>query len=243
MPIIVAINKIDLPEANPDRVKQQLAELGLIPEAWGGQTIFVEVSAKKRLGIDELLEMILLQAEMLELRADPTQMARGTVIEARLDRAKGPVATVLVQKGTLRVGDAFVAGVHFGRVRAMFDDKGRKIKAAGPAKPVEVLGLSGVPDAGDVFMVVEDERKARQISSIRQEKQRAAHVTQPGRVTLEDLYRRIAAGETKELNLVIKADVQGSVQGPCGMPCPNSTATKSACASFTGRPAPSPNRT
>lgn len=212
VPIVVALNKIDLADANPDRVKQQLSELDLIPEEWGGGTIFVEVSAKQKYGLDDLLEMILLQAEVLELRADPHQMARGTIIEARLDKTRGPVATVLIQKGALRVGDAYVAGVHYGRVRAMFDNRLHKVQVTTPSMPVEVLGFSDVPAAGDSFMVVEDERKARQISSVRQEKQRTKQLTQPGRVTLDDLYRRISEGEVKDLNLVIKGDVQGSVQ-------------------------------
>ena len=212
VPIVVAINKIDLPDANPDRVKQQLSELDLIPEEWGGTTIFVEVSAKQKLGLDDLLEMILLQAEVLELQADPYQMARGVVVEARLDKTRGSVATVLIQRGTLQVGNAYTAGAHYGRVRAMLDYRGRKIKAAGPSTPVEVLGLTDVPAAGDVFTVVEDERKARQISSVRQEKQRTKQLSQTSRVTLDDLYRRISAGEVKDLHLIIKADVQGSVQ-------------------------------
>jgi translation initiation factor IF-2 len=212
VPIVVAINKIDLPDANPDRVKQQLSEQGLIPEEWGGRTIFVEVSAKQKLGLDDLLEMILLQAEVLELQADAQQLAKGTIIEARLDRNKGPVATVLIQKGTLHLGEAYVAGMQYGRVRAMLDYRGRKIKAAGPSTPVEVLGLVDVPAAGDPFLVVEDERKARQISSIRQEKQRTQQLAQTARVTLDDLYQRITAGEVKDLNLIVKADVQGSVQ-------------------------------
>jgi translation initiation factor IF-2 len=212
VPIVVAINKIDLPDANPDRVKQQLSDLGLIPEEWGGSTIYVEVSAKQKLGLDDLLEMILLQAEILELRSNPRQAAKGVVIEARLDKTRGPVATVLIQKGALYLGDAYVAGMHYGRVRAMFDYRGRKIKAAGPSTPVEVLGFADVPAAGDVFVGVEDERKARQISSIRQEKQRTKQLAQTSRVTLDDLYHRITAGEVKDLNLIIKADVQGSVQ-------------------------------
>lgn len=212
VPMVVAINKIDLPEANPDRVKQQLSELGLIPEEWGGQTIYVEVSAKQKFGLDDLLEMILLQAEVLELQADSSQPVKGVIIEARLDKTRGSVATVLIQRGTLHLGDAFVAGVHYGRVRAMFDYRGRKIKAAGPATPVEVLGLTDVPEAGDAFMAVEDERRARQISSVRQEKLRTKQLSQKTRVTLDDLYRHIAAGEVKELNLIIKADVQGSAQ-------------------------------
>ena len=212
VPIVVAINKIDLEDANPDRIKQQLTELELVPEEWGGHTIFVEVSAKQKLGLDDLLEMILLQAEILELRADPQQMAKGTIIEARLDKTQGPVATVLIQKGTLRVSEAYVAGNHHGRVRAMKDDLGRKIKRAGPSTPVEVLGFAAVPSAGDAFTVVEDERRARQISSVRQERQRSKQLAQSGRVTLDDLYRRISAGEVKDLNLVIKGDVHGSIQ-------------------------------
>jgi translation initiation factor IF-2 len=212
VPIVVALNKIDLPNANPDRVKQQLSELELVPEEWGGNTIYVEVSAKQKLGLDDLLEMILLQAEILELQADSRQMAKGTIIEARLDKTRGPVATVLLQKGTLHLGEAYVAGVHYGRVRAMLDYRGRKMRLAGPSTPVEVLGLADVPAAGDTFIVVEDERKARYISSIRQETQRTKQLSQTSRVTLDDLYRRITAGEVKDLHLIIKADVQGSVQ-------------------------------
>ena len=212
VPIVVAINKIDLEDANPDRIKQQLTELELVPEEWGGHTIFVEVSAKQKLGLDDLLEMILLQSEILELRADPHQMAKGTIVEARLDKTQGPVATVLIQKGTLRVSEAYVAGNHYGRVRAMKDDLGRKIKRAGPSTPVEVMGFAAVPSAGDAFTVVEDDRRARQISSIRQERQRSKQLAQSGRVTLDDLYRRISAGEVKDLNLVIKGDVHGSIQ-------------------------------
>ena len=212
VPIVVAINKIDLEDANPDRIKQQLTELDLVPEEWGGHTIFVEVSAKQKYGLDDLLEMILLQAEILELSADPQQMAKGTIIEARLDKTQGPVATVLIQKGTLGVSEAYVAGNHYGRVRAMKDDLGRKIAKAGPSTPVEVLGFAAVPSAGDAFTVVGDERRARQISSVRQEKQRTKQLSQSGRVTLDDLYRRISAGEVKDLNLVIKGDVHGSIQ-------------------------------
>ena len=162
VPIVVAINKIDLPDANPDRVKQQLSELELIPEEYGGSTIFVEVSAKRKVGLEDLLEMILLQAEILELQSDSHQMAKGTIVEAKLDKTRGPVATVLIQKGTLHVGDAYVAGVHYGRVRAMFDDRGRPAKDAPPSTPIEVLGLQGVPEAGDNFQVT-DEAKARHI--------------------------------------------------------------------------------
>ena len=212
VPIVVAINKIDLPDANPDRVKQQLSDLELIPEEWGGSTIFVEVSAKREIGLEDLLEMILLQAEILELQSDSHQLAKGTVVEAKLDKTRGPVATVLIQKGALHIGDAYVAGVHYGRVRAMFDDRGRKVALAGPSTPIEVLGFADVPAAGDAFTVVEDERKARHISSIRQDRLRTKQLSQTNRVTLDDLYRRISAGEVKDLNLVIKADVQGSVQ-------------------------------
>ncbi|ETX00405.1 MAG: translation initiation factor IF-2 [Candidatus Entotheonella factor] len=212
VPIVVAVNKIDLADANPDRVKQQLSELDLIPEEWGGTTIYVEVSAKEELGLDDLLEMVLLQAEILELQADPYQMSRGTVVEARLDKAKGALATVLIQRGTLRVGATFVAGMHYGRVRAMFDHRGRKMEIAGPSTPVEVLGFTSVPEAGDTFMEVADERKARQISNVRQEEQRAQQLSQTNRITLDDLYRRISAGDVKDLNLILKGDVQGSVQ-------------------------------
>jgi len=212
VPIVVAVNKIDLADANPDRVKQQLSELDLIPEEWGGTTIYVEVSAKEELGLDDLLEMVLLQAEILELQADPYQMCKGTVVEARLDKAKGPLATVLIQRGTLKVGASFVAGMHYGRVRAMFDHRGRRIESAAPATPVEVLGFTSVPEAGDTFMEVSDERKARQISNVRQEEQRAQQLSQNNRITLDDLYRRISAGDVKDLNLIIKGDVQGSVQ-------------------------------
>jgi translation initiation factor IF-2 len=212
VPIVVAVNKIDLPDANPDRVKQQLSDLELIPEEWGGSTIFVEVSARRKVGLEDLLEMILLQAEILELQTDSHQMAKGTVVEAKLDKTRGPVATVLIQKGALHIGDAYVAGVHYGRVRAMFDDRGRKTAFAGPSTPIEILGFADVPAAGDAFTVVEDERKARHISSIRQDRLRTKQLSQTNRVTLDDLYRRIASGEVKDLNLVIKADVQGSVQ-------------------------------
>jgi translation initiation factor IF-2 len=212
VPIVVAINKIDLPNANPERVKQQLAEHGLVPEHWGGDTIYVEVSAKRKLNIDDLLEMILLQAEILELQANPARRGQGVVIEAKLDKARGPVATLLVQNGTVRGGEAFVVGMHYGRIRALLNDRGEKIHEAGPATPVEVIGLSGVPQAGDLFQVVADEKKARQIATLRQQRQREEHIQRTARVTLEDLYRQIKEGEVKELNVLIKADVQGSVQ-------------------------------
>jgi len=213
VPIIVAINKIDKAGANPDRVKNALTEHQLIPEAWGGQTIFVEVSAKQKTGIEALLEMILLQADVLEFKADPARLAKGTVIEARLDRGRGPVATVLVQSGTLRTGDAFVVGTFSGRVRALNNDRGEKVKAAGPSIPVEVIGLPGVPGAGDLFVAVKDERVAREIAEARAQKQRATDITAgPGKVSLDDLFARIKEGDVKELAVVIKADVQGSAE-------------------------------
>jgi translation initiation factor IF-2 len=213
VPIIVALNKIDKPDANPDRVKHALAEHNLIPEQWGGQTIFVEVSAKKKQNLDVLLEMILLQAEVLELRADPKRRAKGTVVEAKLDRGRGPVATVLVQGGTLRVGDAFVVGPFSGKVRALLSDTGAKVTEAGPSMPVEVIGLPGVPAAGDPFVAVSDERVAREIAESRMSKQRTAELAVgSSRVTLDDLYARIKEGDVKELSLVIKSDVQGSAE-------------------------------
>jgi translation initiation factor IF-2 len=213
VPILVAINKIDKPGADPNRVRQQLAEYGLVPEEWGGQTIFVEVSAKKKVGIEHLLEMLLLLAEIQELKANPHRQAKGVIVEAELDRGRGPVATVLVQKGTLKVGDVIIAGLHSGRVRAMINDKGKKVQEAGPAAPVEVLGLSGVAMAGDTFLVVADERKGRQIALGRQQKHREEMIVSKRRVTLEDLHRRIQEGEVKELRMIIKGDVQGSI-GP-----------------------------
>ncbi|HXG04661.1 MAG TPA: translation initiation factor IF-2, partial [Candidatus Binatia bacterium] len=211
VPIIVAVNKIDKPEADPERVKRELANHGLVPEEWGGQTIFVPTSAKKGTGVDQLLEMTALQAEVLELRANPNRAAKGVIIESRLDKGRGPVATVLVQSGTLREGDAVVVGAHSGRIRALIDPTGKKVKAAGPSDPVEILGLSGVPSAGDVLVAVSDERKARQIANMRAEKERAK-VKAATRITLEGLHRQIQSGEVKELRLVLKADVQGSVE-------------------------------
>lgn len=212
VPIIVAINKIDKPEANPARVKQQLAEHGLIPEEWGGQTIFAEVSAKKRTGIENLLQMIALQADIMELKANPDKQGRGVIVEAKLDKGRGPVATVLVQSGTIKVGDAFISGSHFGRVRALINDTGKKLTESGPSTPVEIIGLSGVPQAGDTFIVVEDERRARQIALSREQKMRDTAAAKGPRMTLDDLYTRILEGEVKELNLIIKGDVQGSVE-------------------------------
>ncbi|MCM2358123.1 MAG: translation initiation factor IF-2 [Geobacteraceae bacterium] len=212
VPIIVAINKIDKPDAKPERVKQELMEFGLVSEEWGGDTIFVEVSAKKRVNLPALLEMVLLQADVLELKANPEKPARGTIIEAKLDRGRGPVATVLVQEGTLKGGDYFVAGVHSGRVRAMQNDRGDKVLSAGPAMPVEVIGFTGVPDAGDVFVSMADEKQAREIATYRQQKLRETELAKHSKLSLEQLYEKIQKGEVKDLNTIVKADVQGSVE-------------------------------
>lgn len=217
VPIIVAVNKIDKPNANPDHVMQELSEQGLVPEDWGGDTIFVKISAKKGIGIDDLLEMILLVAEVNEYKANPEKPARGAVIEAELDKGKGPVATLLVQNGALRIGDAIVVGNTFGRVRAMVNDLGRRVKKATPSTPVEITGLNNVPQAGDQFMVFEDEKKARQIGETRAER---ALITErketTSKVSLDDLFEKIKEGEMKEINVVIKADVQGSVEALSG---------------------------
>ena len=211
--IIVAVNKIDKPAANVERVKQELTEYGLVAEDWGGSTIFVPVSAKTGEGIDELLEMLLLTAEMLELKANPNRRARGLVIEAELDKGKGPVATVLVQKGTLRVGDPIAAGSAYGKVRAMMDDKGRRVKEAGPSTPVEILGLSDVPNAGEVFMGCGNEKEARTIAEtfISQSRMKMLEETK-SKMSLDDLFNQIQEGNLKELGIVVKADVQGSVE-------------------------------
>src|SRR3989441_8349034 len=211
VPILVAVNKIDKPGAEPDRVKRELSNLGLVPEDWGGQTIFVPTSAKRGDGIPQLLEMTALQAEVLELRANPNRAARGIIVEGRLDRGRGPVATALIQSGTLKEGDAVVVGSHSGRVRAMFSDRGKKVSSAGPSDPVEILGLSGVPQAGDTLLVVADERKARQIATVRSDRDKLKGKGAT-RVTLEDLHKQIVTGEVKELRLVLQADVQGSVE-------------------------------
>jgi len=210
--MIVAVNKMDKPEADPDRVKRGLTEHGLVPEDWGGDVICVPVSAKKATGIDELLEMIALQAEMMELTANPNKLARGTVIEARIDRGRGPVATVLVQEGTLKVGDILLAGVHSGRIRSLTNDQGKRLKEAAPSTPVEVTGLDGVPTAGEYFLVVDSERAAREVAAKRAEKSREEEMAKARKVTLADLHIRIAEGEIKELPVIIKADVQGSVE-------------------------------
>ncbi|MCX5887172.1 MAG: translation initiation factor IF-2 [Proteobacteria bacterium] len=212
VPILVAINKIDKPNAEPQRVKQALSDYGLIPEEWGGTTIFAEVSAKQKKGIKELLEVILLQAEILELKANPNRLAKGTVIEAKLDKGKGPVGTVLIQEGTLRVGDSFVSGINFGRVRAMMNDLGVRVEEAGPSMPVEVVGFSGVPNAGDPLVVLSEERKARQVGIYRQQKLRETELSHSARVSLEGLHDQIQEGELKELRIVLKGDVQGSIE-------------------------------
>jgi translation initiation factor IF-2 len=212
VPIIVAINKIDKANANVDKVKRDLAEYQLIPEEWGGNTIFAEVSAKQKIGVTELLELILIQAEVLELKANPDKLARGTIIEARLDRGRGVMATVLVQEGTLKVGDSFITGMNYGRVRAIMDDRGQKIQSAAPSMPVEVVGFTGLPEAGEAFIVLDDERIAKQIGMYRQEKRRGRELARSSKVSLEELYARIQEGEVKELNIIVKADVQGSME-------------------------------
>jgi translation initiation factor IF-2 len=212
VPILVAVNKIDKPDANLDRVRQELTEFGLVSEDWGGDTIFVNVSAKQRTNIDQLLEMILLQAEVMDLKANPEKHAQGTVVEARLDKGRGPVVTVLVQQGTLRIGDPIVAGVQMGRVRSMTDDRGQAVKEAGPSFPVEVTGLSGVPEAGEMFHAVEDEKVAKDVAQHRAQKLREAELAKTSKISLDQLYARIKQGDVKELRVVIKGDVQGSVE-------------------------------
>ncbi|MBG9455217.1 translation initiation factor IF-2 [Lysinibacillus sphaericus] len=212
VPIIVAVNKMDKPSANPDRVMQELTEHGLVPEAWGGETIFVPISALKGEGIDTLLEMILLVAEVGELKANPKRLALGTVIEAQLDKGRGSVATLLVQDGTLKVGDPIVVGHTYGRVRAMVNDKGRRGKEAGPSTPVEITGLNDVPQAGDRFVVFEDEKTARQVGETRAMSAIQAQRSEKQRVTLDNLFEQMSQGEMKELNLIVKADVQGTVE-------------------------------
>ncbi len=213
VPIVVAVNKMDKPGANPERVMQQLAEHGLIPEQWGGDTIFVPVSALRREGIDQLLEMILLVADVQGLRANPDRSAVGTVIEARLDRGRGPVATVLVQAGTLRVGDAFVAGTCYGKVRALMSDRGESLREAGPSTPVEVLGLAELPEAGDVLRVMADERQARELAEARRARRREEEsVAVRPVVSLAEMQQKLAEGAVKELKIVLKADVQGSLE-------------------------------
>jgi translation initiation factor IF-2 len=212
VPIIVAVNKIDKPGANPERVKQELTEFELVPEDWGGDTIFVEVSAKQRTNLEDLLEMVLLQAEVLDLKADPTRRCRGTIVEARLDKGRGAVATVLVQDGTLKIGDPIVAGLHHGRVRTMINDRGEQVQEAGPSIPVEVTGLQGVPEAGDTINAVESEKLSKEVAQHRQHKSREAELAKSSRLSLDQLYARIQEGNVEELKVIIKADVQGSVE-------------------------------
>jgi len=212
IPMVVAINKIDKPEANIDKVRRELAELQLVPEEWGGDTIFANISAKTGAGVKELLELIQLQAEVLELKANPNKLARGTVIEARLDKTRGPVATVLIKTGTLRQGDFFLSGEHVGKVRAMLNYRGKRMITATPSIPVEVYGITGVPMAGDEFIVVEDERKAKQIIEHRLSEKKAREEGKSGIVSLDDFFKKIKEGEVKELNIILKADVQGSIE-------------------------------
>ncbi|SHJ57347.1 translation initiation factor IF-2 [Anaerobranca californiensis DSM 14826] len=212
VPIIVAVNKMDKPTANPDRVKQELVNYGLVPEEWGGDTIFVPISALKGEGIDNLLEIILLVAEVQELKANPDAPASGTVIESKLDKGRGPVATVLVQRGTLKIGDSVVCGTAYGKVRAMINDQGKQIKKAGPSTPVEILGLSEVPIAGEIFKVVQDDKLARTIAEKNLQKSKEAAHKKNTPVTLDELFQSIKEGELKELNIILKADVQGSVE-------------------------------
>ena len=212
VPIMVAMNKMDLADANPDRVKQQLSTLDLIPEDWGGDTVYSEISAKENIGIDDLLDLAILQAELMELKANPSRLANGVVVEAKLDRGRGPVATVLVQRGTLNVGDNFVAGKWSGKVRALLDDQGKKLKFAGPSTPIEILGFAGVPEAGDTFTVLEDEKMTREISARRQQRERMAALMASARVSLESFMESVEEGQVKQLSLILKADVQGSIE-------------------------------
>ena len=212
VPIIVAVNKIDKEGANPDRVLQQLTEYELVPEEWGGDTIVCNISAKQKTGIDNLLEMVLLTADIQELKANPDRRAKGTVIEAKLDRGRGPVATILIQNGTLHTGDIVIAGKTVGRVRAMTDDRGRKLDSAGPSMPVEIIGLSEVPDAGDLFYAVEDERMARELAEQRKTEEKDEKAKMQEKITLENLFSHIKEGEVKDFNIIVKADVQGSAE-------------------------------
>jgi len=216
IPIVVAINKIDKADADPERVKRELAELDLAPEEWGGETIFGEISAKTGQGVDDLLGLILLQSEMLELRGNPNKPARGTIVEAKLDKSRGPVATVLIKTGTLKAGDYFICGEHYGRIRAMTNHRGKKLTTAGPSFPVEIYGISGVPMAGDEFIVVPDEKTAKQVIEHRVEEKKKHEVMKTGIISLDDLFEKIKEGEIKELNIVLKADVQGSLEALSG---------------------------
>jgi len=212
VPIIVAINKIDKDNADPERVQRELADVGLVPEDWGGDTIFVQVSAKKKQGIDDLLEMVLLQAEILELKANPDRLAMGYVVEAKLDSGRGPVATVLVKQGTLAIHDPVVCGIHYGKIRALLNDRGMQVASAGPSMPVEIIGLSGVPNAGDKLLGLADEKNAKQVSAHRIQKQRSKELAKTSRLSLEKLYEQIQTNKVKDLNLIIKTDVHGSIE-------------------------------
>ncbi|MBI5123851.1 MAG: translation initiation factor IF-2, partial [Candidatus Omnitrophica bacterium] len=212
VPIVVAINKCDLPTANLEKVKGQLSQIGLSPEDWGGKTIAVSVSAKTGEGVGQLLEMLLLEAELLELKANPHLRARGVVIEGKLSSGQGPVATMLVKNGTLHVGDMVLSGMYYGRIKAMMDYKGERIQEAGPSKPVSILGLSGVPMAGDEFFVVKDEKKAKTLSALKQDEERTRRLKASKRITMEDFYKQMKDGITKELAIVLKGDVQGSIE-------------------------------
>jgi translation initiation factor IF-2 len=212
VPIVVAINKIDKDNADPDRVRRELSDFGLLPEDWGGSTIYCETSAKKGVGIEELLESIQLQAEILELRADPSRHAKGTIIEAQLHKGRGPVATMLVQEGTLRPGDHFVAGIYSGKVRMLTNERGEQVQEAGPSIPVEVQGLSGVPQAGDEFVVLADEKMVRSVASARQLKARETELASATKVSLDNLFEKMAEQEIRELRVILRADVQGTLQ-------------------------------
>jgi translation initiation factor IF-2 len=212
VPVVVAVNKMDKPGADPDRIMRELSELDLLAEEWGGSVIFVKVSAKTGEGIDELLEMILLQSEVLELKANPDRNASGYVVESRLDTGRGAVATVLVKQGTLRDGDPVVCGRHSGRIRAMIDDSGNRIEAAGPSTPAEIVGLNGVPDAGDEFIAVATDKDAKQIAGHRMQKQRAKELAKKSRANLAKMFENLGSAEVKELKLIVKADVQGSIE-------------------------------
>ena len=212
IPIIVAVNKMDLPDANIDKVKQELMKYDIVPEEWGGDTIFVPISAKTKMGIDNLLEMVLLEAEVLDLKANPNKQAKGTVIEARLDKTKGPIATMLVQRGKLDVGDTIIVGSSIGRIRKMRNDKGKEVKTAGPSMPVEISGLSSVPQSGDTFYEVKDEKTAKHLIERRKREEREKELAKRKIVTLDDIFSQIESENLKQLNLIVKADVQGSVE-------------------------------
>jgi translation initiation factor IF-2 len=212
VPMIVAVNKIDKPNAQPDRVRRELADVGLTPEEWGGDAIFINISAKQHIGLEDLLEMVAIQAEVMELKANPNKLASGHVIEAKLDIGRGPVATVLVQDGTLRAGDAIVCGLHYGKIRALTDDKGNPVQSAGPSMPVEIVGITGVPNAGDEFVALEDEKSAKQVSMNRMQKQRSKELAKTNRLSLENLFEQMKEREIKDLNILIKADVHGSIE-------------------------------